>query len=254
MKKHILYILFSATLPLSAQVGINTNTPEVALDINGSLKIRTIPDGDSDNDKIMAKSETGSQISNLGKEQLKVALAKQHSTVSAGLAPFIIGSEVTDSTDKIPTLDLWTLQEVQGEGAVREVYFLAQQQRVTLPANTTSDGDGEVRRVEFIIIENSTPNGFADNEEVDATAYDAIFQTKEYEMQDSEIGCVTEDTYLYQTGQLTDLFVDSGAGTSYTTDDDGYDRAVRTAGRWYIKNRKIVFYDFGGKWIMMLND
>lgn len=254
MKNTILYIALVISLPLSAQVGINTESPEATLDINGTLKVRTVPAGDSSTDIIFAKAEEGVQVNTITQTQLETALAKNNSIVSAGLASFLIGSTVTDDTDKISTLDLWTLQEIQGEGAVREVYFLAQQQRVTLPANTTSEGDGNVRRIEFIVIENPTPNGFADNDEVGTTDYDAIFQTKKYEMQASDMECVTDDTYMYETGQLTDLFLDSAVGSSYTTDGNGYDRAVRTAGSGYIKNRKIVFYDFGGKWIMTIND
>ncbi|GGF07244.1 hypothetical protein SAMN05443634_101115 [Chishuiella changwenlii] len=46
MKKKYIFIPLAFSIFTSAQVGINTEEPTKTLDINGELRVRTLPSGD----------------------------------------------------------------------------------------------------------------------------------------------------------------------------------------------------------------
>lgn len=251
MKNIINTILLLFTLSTAvSQVGINTETPQSTLDIDGSLRIRTLNQG-ATTDKILSRNELGTAV-NVTKNQLKTAVAKQTSIYKGQFAPYIVGSDVSD---KIATLDLWTEQELHGAKAINDVYFLGKKQRVTLPKNITKFGDNQVRRIEFIIIENNEPEGFVSKDGANpGNGSDIIFQTKQFELQSTDSGCVgaENETYLYQGTQSTRLYVPR-QGTSYSF-GNGNKKDTTLGDDLYIKDRRIVFFDFGGKWIMSTND
>lgn len=254
MKNIINTILLLFTLSTAvSQVGINTETPQSTLDIDGSLRIRTLNQG-ANTDKILSRNELGNTV-NVTKNQLKTAVTKQTSIYKGQFAPYIVGSDVLGTSDKIATLDLWTEQELHGSKAINDVYFLGQKQRVTLPKNITKFGDNQVRRIEFIIINNNEPEGFVSKDGANpGNGSDILFQTKQFELQSTYSGCVgaENETYLYQGTESTQLFVPR-QGFSYSS-ENGNKKDVRLGDNRYIKDRRIVFFDFGGKWIMSNND
>jgi hypothetical protein len=57
MKKNYIFIPLAFSIFTTAQVGINTNNPTQALDINGELRVRTLPSGDVIDEVLVSDSD-----------------------------------------------------------------------------------------------------------------------------------------------------------------------------------------------------
>lgn len=233
-------------------VGIDTEKPTAMLDVNGELRVRQMSQV-AKSDYVLTTDSEGN-VKQIHTSDLLTAIKGKP---KAEFIPYQ-GNPVSDRT---PTLDLWTKQE-NGE-EIKRYYFLGQQQRVTLPKNITSEGDNMVRRITFILIKNQTPDGFSSTF-VGATSWDFIAQTKLYE--------VNADTYNGGDGGVclhkATANMDQGFGLGMTWGEDltwnwgqatwnpgvCQRRQVKFTGNIYAREREINFYDFGGKWIMTVNE
>lgn len=230
---------------LSAQVGINTTAPTKTLDVDGNLYIRQTPNGDKNVDAILSTDADG----NVRKIEVSELTSLVPELETATFVSYVSGSNVT--SDRNPTLDLWTIQENGGMESIQSYYFLGQEQRITLPKNITNEGDGKTRKITFILIESEAFGGVA------TSGWNLVFQTKLFqENTDSfdggNAGVCMADFTPNVTGETTLL------GTSSVTSEGSvgcYRREVIfTSGANNIGDREITFYDFGGKWFMPLND
>lgn len=241
--KYIYFTLFAlVSLNIAAQtegVGIGTDEPTAMLDVDGEMRIRQTSQGDETLDYVLSVDTDGNvkqiHISDLSKA-IKGEPQAEFVAYQRGISPVI-------HTNRVPTLDLWTKQE-NGE-EIKRYYFLGQQQRVTLPKNITTLGDGRVRVVTFILIKNQTPDGFSSTF-VGATTWDAVIQTKGFEERSSTV----DDTCLYNSETRSSTLF----GLGWFTGSNCTEMAIKLSGNTYVREREINFYDFGGKWIMTLNE
>lgn len=244
--KHIYTLLcMGLGVTLFAQVGIKTTTPTKTLDVDGDIYIRKAPQGDKGVDAILSTDADG----NVRKLEISDLTSLVPELETAEFVSYVSGSNVT--SDKTPTLDLWTTQENGGLESVKRYYFLGQEQRITLPKNVTSEGDGRTRKITFVLIESESFGGTATSD------WNLVFQTKLFQ----------EETDTFNGGNggvcLVDFTPDSGTetsllGTGSFTEEGSvgcYRRSVTfSSGSANIGDREVTFYDFGGKWFMPLND
>ncbi|MGI9527276.1 MAG: hypothetical protein ACR2MS_09220 [Weeksellaceae bacterium] len=239
-----------------AQVGIQVENPTATLDIDGSLRIRVLPDGDKGQDVIMVMEEEGyleaSSPNNLNRSnQVNINIPEKGYDVIAN------SNFEDDQVYRKPTLDLWSDQKLYGENYIKSLYFIGLKQRVTLPTNITSPNDGKIRKITFVLIRNNPEEGFGEEKHGEGfNQWFVLFQTKKYEMEASTgLGCyISDKTYMYRPNtSSSELFVPNPS-YAYVENTDGAIARVQMKYQAQVRDRAFVFYDFNGKWIMSVRD
>lgn len=239
MKKNILTLFSILSLSVYAQVGIETEEPEAMLDVNGDLRVRTIESVES-TDFVLSSDNQGFM------RKLPVS-GINSGVVNMESAQFVSG--VGDISARTPVLDLWDEQETNGVESIKRYYFLGQNVSVTLPANVSVLGDKTARVITFIVVDNAAFGGGA------LSGYNIAFQTKLYQENVSSFNGTNGGVFLYDSFfGGSDLLSGSGTSASVTEDDTGFRRRINLSVENSIRDREINFYDFGGKWIMTVND
>lgn len=225
------------TLAQTNGVGIDTDEPTAMLDVNGEMRARQLNEGESTLDYVLSADEDGN-VKQIPMSDLAQAIE------GSPKAEYVEYTYIWDFlTNRTPTLDLWTKQE-NGE-EIKRYYFLGQQQRVTLPKNITSQGDDAVRVITFILVKDPQPDGFGSSSASSIT-WDAMFQTKGYQ----ETSSTVDETCIYNSETRSSSLFSSGW---ITTGNNCTERRIKLSGNTYVREREINFYDFGGKWIMTVN-
>lgn len=236
MKKYFITLSVALSSVLNAQVGINTDEPKATLDINGDLRIRKT--------EVLENPQHVLSVDEEGFVK-KIDVAKLGvSTVNLESAKFITSTGASIA-GRVPTLDLWTEQETAGAENIKRYYFLGQVHSVTLPKNISKEGEELARVITFVVVRNSEFGGSS------ISNWEVAFQTKLYqENTDSYLG-TNGGVFLYQS-----VFNGSDLGGTYINEGsvNGYRRRVYMSGEDRIADREINFYDFGGKWVMTVND
>ncbi|MDG4950544.1 hypothetical protein NLM59_06385 [Weeksellaceae bacterium KMM 9724] len=239
MKKiYTILAIFCALSSSLAQVGINTETPEATLDVNGNMRLRQSPETDKTNFVLSADEEGFVQQIPLSSLNLE-AVNLESATFVAG-----VNSNVNDSP---VVLDLWTEQETNGLEGIKRYYFLGQNVSVTLPRNKSVLGDHTARVITFVVVRNNEFGGSA------LSSWNVLFQTKLHQEKSNSFQGGNGGVFLYDSyfggsslGSNSDVSTPGNAG--------GYRRSINLSSENSIRDKEINFYDFGGKWIMTVND
>lgn len=254
MKKSIFKLLLFFPSLFFAQVIIGTDqVPTATLDIEGDLRVRNIPNGDV-TDNILLSDDNGVMYKISPSDLAKNGYVENSPKIGGGR---VVNPEADVLTEEfIPTLDLWTQQEMFGEEGIKDVYMVSLSQRITLPQNITTDGDGKIRKIVFVLIQNNPSEGFDDNNYSQAfDQWRIYFQTKKFEMKSDGADCYINDiTYIYKP-TYSGLFVPDPANYYNTAGTNNPERS-RLKGYYQdqIRDREFVFYDFNGKWVLSVRD
>ncbi|MDG4950545.1 hypothetical protein NLM59_06390 [Weeksellaceae bacterium KMM 9724] len=261
MKKLIYFLSLIPSLAL-AQVGVGTDQPTHDLDIDGNLRIREILTDSSAIGLVLSVNEDGI-VNLIDSEKLRKPNESGENAPKPAYDQIIdpkkdYSPDLPNDERYLPTLDLWSDQELYGPEGIQRVYFLGLRQRVTLPQNITTEGDGKIRKISFVVIQNNAPEGFGDTEMSQLfDRWQITFQTKKFEMEaNGGEGCFVDDaTYLYKPNTASSgLFVPNPLLAYEAEGGDATRAHVKMRYQNQIRDRAIVFYDFGGKWVMSVRD